>query len=386
MANGGTGATASTSATGGSGGAGGATSPRAECGSNPSAGEPGVWQNVTDPGINLDASAFAGGDNFGVVHVAADPVRPCELYAFVCYQGVWKSSDYGSTWRRIFDGADWAKPYYAAIDPNKHRDPKTSPALYVGVSQAIGLVRSTDSGMTWTAHALPSSFGDYRYQQIVGVEVDPYDALHIIVGWHQVAGVGESMDGGSTWVLHSTASSKGGEYQPFFVDTGDPATTRKTWLAIPQFVSDGKTLRTIDGGASWIELGKYQHMHGDAQIVDDGHGTLYMGALNPNGIFKSTDYGATWVQVSTGSGLGGGVAAGTTKFLYSSFAYGFGTAAMPQDPGLIYAARGADTAWSGMKAPGMVDGAKRIAVTADGRHTILVTANWHAGIWRYVEP
>src|SRR5262249_54099440 len=145
---------------------------------------------------------------------------------------VWKSSDYGSTWKQIYAGADWAKPFYAAIDPNPHRDPAAAPALYVGVSQAIGLVRSNDFGLTWTAHALPTSFGDARYQQIIGVEIDPYDPQHVIVGWHVGEGVGESTDGGLTWTKHATAPSKGAEYQPFFIDTGDPATTRKTWIAI----------------------------------------------------------------------------------------------------------------------------------------------------------
>jgi hypothetical protein len=33
-----------------------------------------------------------------------------------------------------------------------------------------------------------------------------------------------------------------------------------------------------------------------------------------------------------------------------------------------------------------VDGAKRAAVVYDGMHHILVTSNWNAGLWRYVEP
>ena len=36
--------------------------------------------------------------------------------------------------------------------------------------------------------------------------------------------------------------------------------------------------------------------------------------------------------------------------------------------------------------PAIVDGAKRIAVTHDAAHSILVGGMWHAGIWRYIEP
>jgi hypothetical protein len=35
---------------------------------------------------------------------------------------------------------------------------------------------------------------------------------------------------------------------------------------------------------------------------------------------------------------------------------------------------------------GMTVGAAQAAVTNDGTHDIIVTANWGAGIWRYIEP
>jgi len=34
----------------------------------------------------------------------------------------------------------------------------------------------------------------------------------------------------------------------------------------------------------------------------------------------------------------------------------------------------------------MSQGPAQAAVTSDGIHRIVVTANWNAGIWRYVEP
>jgi hypothetical protein len=34
----------------------------------------------------------------------------------------------------------------------------------------------------------------------------------------------------------------------------------------------------------------------------------------------------------------------------------------------------------------MNNGGKTTAVTTDGAHYILVSGNWNAGVWRYVEP
>src|SRR6185436_21168017 len=85
---------------GASGGAGGVP--------GTSAGTPGVWQDVTPAGINLAPGASGGGfpDNYGVQDIVADPVRPADLYAFVCYQGVWRSTDYGVTWQQANPGAN----------------------------------------------------------------------------------------------------------------------------------------------------------------------------------------------------------------------------------------------------------------------------------------
>src|SRR5476651_1492449 len=63
----------------------------------------GTWTNVTPAAIDLDAASF-NHDNFGVQDVLVDPARPSHLYAFTCFQGVWKSADYGVNWVKINSG------------------------------------------------------------------------------------------------------------------------------------------------------------------------------------------------------------------------------------------------------------------------------------------
>ena len=363
---------------GASGGAGGVP--------GTSAGTPGVWQDVTPAGINLAPGASGGGfpDNYGVQDIVADPVRPADLYAFVCYQGVWRSTDYGLTWQQANPGANWQKPWAAAIDPSKSRDPQRAPALYAGNSAAIGFLASTDWGVTWTARRLPDSFGNYAYQQVYSIDVDPYDSNHLIIGFHEAPDMAESTDGGMTWKKITGADADAQSYCPYFLDTGSAATTRRTWLVVPQINTSARAVRTVDGGATWMKLNQFQHYHGSSQIFDAGKGVVYMGAVNPNGLWKSTDLGATWTKVATGSA---GVVTASARYLYSNVGLGWGSPGAPLDPELMSARRDADTSWTKTPAPsGMVDGSKRMAVTHDGAHAIVVAGNWHAGIWRYVEP
>src|SRR6516162_10354015 len=71
------------------------------------AGKVGEWVDVTPPAIDLNGAAFSG-DNFGVQDVVVDPARPSDLYAFTCFQGVWKSMDFGQTWAKVNTGTNGA--------------------------------------------------------------------------------------------------------------------------------------------------------------------------------------------------------------------------------------------------------------------------------------
>lgn len=58
---------------------------------------PGVWTNVTPAGVDLTSPLDCG--NYGTISVQTDPMMPSDLYAQFNCQGIWKSTDYGQTWR-----------------------------------------------------------------------------------------------------------------------------------------------------------------------------------------------------------------------------------------------------------------------------------------------
>jgi hypothetical protein len=349
-------------------------------------GSPGVvdeWQNVTPAGISLDSA----NNNFGIQDVLVDPVRPSDLYAFVCFQGVWKSTDFGVTWGKVNTGTngdkiDSGKPWGEAIDPNRCRDPKTPPTLYSAGSQG-GFWTSKDGGVSWAMTSLPED-GKPRPQDGYNVDVDPYNSQHLIVGFHEQTGVAESVDGGATFraVKVDPGMDIGSSFYAFFIDTGAPDTTAKVWLLISQAGSNAGTWRTTDGGSTWKKVSKNEHNHGQSQIYQRS-GVVYMGGVYAEGgwgVLRSMDLGATWGHV--GSMSAQGVVYGTEKNLYA------------QNPGASSglidqtqserAAHPGDT-WTTWDLK-MSNGPKRAAVTFDGQHYIVVGGNWNAGIWRYVEP
>jgi photosystem II stability/assembly factor-like uncharacterized protein len=121
---------------------------------------------------------------------------------------------------------------------------------------------------------------------------------------HEMDKLVESFDGGVTWREVNWVpgmNANGGTSFTFFINTGNPATTRNTWLHLAQGGGAG-TWRTTDAGANWTRVDNNEHPHGTAQIYQpDTGGVVYMaGAYSSHGwgVLRSTDYGQTWARVS----------------------------------------------------------------------------------------
>ena len=102
------------------------------------------------------------------------------------------------------------------------------------------------------------------------------------------------------------------------------------------------------------------------------------------GVLRSTDYGITWTHV--GQVGNENVVFGTPKNVYAmnSWAAGLGATV---DPAFELAPSPGTAGWTTPGTPvDMTQGAAQAAVTSDGTHNVIVTANWGAGIWRYIEP
>lgn len=233
---------------------------------------------------------FRGGRTVGATGV---PGQPNVFYIGVNNGGVWKTTDYGITWKPIFDDQPTGSIGALAVAPSS---PET---IYVGSGEGLqrpdlsvgdGIYRSNDGGKTWR------HFGLRDAQQIGAILVDPRDPNLIYVaalghpyGANEERGVFRSTDGGETFkkVLYKD------------VDTGA--------IALAFDPSNSKTIYAVLWSARqgpW-ENGAWQ-----------GPGS---------GLFKSTDGGDTWRQLTNG---------------LPTFAQGLGRigiAVAPSDPKTIYA-------------------------------------------------
>ena len=351
----------------------------------------GTWVNVTPANVNLTSTLSCG--NYGTETVQVDPNRPSDLYAQFHCQGIWKSVDYGRTWvGPINTGTNGATVSDCAGGIRLASNGTSTPTLYLSCIRgaAIGFWRSLDAGVNWTHYVIAPAAADR--QDVYPPMLDPYDPQHLIMAGHEQDLLVESVNGGQSWAsipINAGMREGSGTGSISFINTGSAAATRGTFLWMAQ-QSGGVygTWRTTNAGGSWVQVDKNEHPHGYAEAYQpDASGVIYVAGVYSNlgwGVLRSTDYGVTWSHV--GSNGNQRVVYSTPKAVYSSYSYPTGLGAT-DGPSFQMSAQPGNGGWTSPATPtAMREGAAQAAVTFDGTRYNVVTANYGAGLWLYIEP
>jgi photosystem II stability/assembly factor-like uncharacterized protein len=197
------------------------------------------------------------------------PGQPNVFYIGQVDGGVWKSTDYGRTWDPIFDEQQTQSIGAIAVAAS---DPTI---IYVASGEGLrrpdlsigdGIYKSTDAGKTWQHLGLRDG------QQIPALVIDPRDPNRLFAavlghpyGPNEERGIFRSTDGGQTWkkVLYKDQNTGGSDV---VIDPAHPDVV---------FASLWESRL-----GPWEDRNSYEGTHG--------------------GLFKSTDGGETWHQLTKG--------------------------------------------------------------------------------------
>lgn len=258
---------------------------------------------------------FRGGRTVGA---SGNRKQPNVFYMGVNNGGVWKTTDAGRTWTPIFDDQPTGSIGDVAVAPS---DPNI---VYVASGEGLqrpdlsvgdGIYRSADAGKTWEHRGLREG------QQIGGLAVDPQDPKRVFAavlghpyGPNEERGVYRSLDGGWSWQRVLYKDENTGAIQV----TIDPAYPNIVYADLwasrlapwenGQWAGKSSGLyKSTDGGDTWKQLtnGLPSTDSGLGRIgfciAPSDHRRLYA-VVNANarngGIYRSNDGGTSWKKLS----------------------------------------------------------------------------------------
>ncbi|MEM7454710.1 MAG: glycosyl hydrolase [Planctomycetota bacterium] len=255
---------------------------------------------------------FRGGRSAAVCGVRGNQMR---YYMGAAGGGVWKTDDAGSTWRNISDGFFGGSVGAVEVAPSNPN------IIYVGggevtvrgnVSHGYGMWKSYDAGKTWTQIGLTDS------RRIPRVRVHPHDpdtvwvaALGHLYGPNNERGVYKTTDGGKTWRRVLFVDEEVGACD-LVVDPGNPRVLYASmWriLRTPYSLESGGEgcglYKSTDGGETWQDISRNRGLPGGmlgiigvtVSPVDSNRVWAQIEAED-GGLFRSDNAGESWTRVN----------------------------------------------------------------------------------------
>ncbi|MCD6367374.1 MAG: PKD domain-containing protein, partial [Bacteroidales bacterium] len=262
---------------------------------------PANWIPLGPVQVPTDIGGSSPRGNGRINTVAFHPTNPNIFWVGAPSGGVWKTTDGGSSWVGVSD--DWAVIGISDIAVNPvHPDTvfASTGDADAGDTWSIGILISTDSGLTWNPTGLSTNVTDnFTFRKLA---INPDNPSILLASSNK--GMYHTTDAGATWNAVMTSTNfKDVELMP-----GNP---QVVYVASK---SDGHIYKSTDGGVSYSEitpsaLNSSEVARIELAVTPDNPDVivaLCANSSNDNGfhsLWKSSNGGSSWTKLTDASDI-----------------------------------------------------------------------------------
>lgn len=236
---------------------------------------PPTWVNITGNLANMPSEC-------GNLTMLSPSPASAAVLAGVALKGLWSNSS-GTTWTQLGTGSgsdaiinrpSWI--VYDPLDPNVFWES--------GIYSGGGIYRTTDGGNTFRR------LGSISHNDYVSVDFTDPNRQTLLAGGHEAPQtVYKSTNGGQTWTNAGSTLPAGTKFSsnPLALSGLTYVVNAQGWAG-----TTAGMFRTTDGGATWMQVSTQEPY---APPLVTSSGAIYW--ASGGGLLKSTDAGVTWTRV-----------------------------------------------------------------------------------------
>ena len=214
------------------------------------------------------------------------PENDLTLYLAINNGSVFRSDDGGENWKEINNGITTKWIYSMAFDPNN------TSTLYLGTG-GKGVFKSVNKGENWTL--IGSKENGLFNPYIMFFAVDPKDSNILYAGTG--CGLIKSTNGGKSWVAMSSIPCGGVNFRAF-----DKINPNNIYLSVHTYPSEyGGLFKSSDKGKTWVNLTNKENGLFDVATIalnSKDPNNIYIGTKK--GVLNSLDGGLSWGNMNEG--------------------------------------------------------------------------------------
>ena len=226
--------------------------------------------------------------------ITFDPVDSLVIWIGSPAGGLWKSDDGGSNWTTNTDGLPVIGVSHIAIDPHD------SQIMYIVTGDAyatdtysIGVLKSTDGGITWNTTGLSYNIDQEKTVNKVIINPNHTDSLYAVTNSNILI----STDAGTNWVtVGDIGRWRDIEFKP---------NNSNVVYAAKQSSGGSNIYRSLDGGLNWVVINsgiigsRYRPL---IAVTPDNPEVIYAlfsaSDYSFHGLYKSSNSGDNWIVQS----------------------------------------------------------------------------------------